>query len=142
MPRGVSPCVLLPQGPAQPWMLRTGEMSSVPGGCDFHLSLGAATASHQLHSRARNWRQIPAALDMDRQDISLNPCLCNARSRDGFEGHLWLFFEASTSQFAGFAAPSPFPPFIQSLISTTTNLQNITVIYCAIQETAVSWQQY
>lgn len=96
-----------------------GKMSSAPGGCDFHLSLGTATASHQLHSRDRNWRQIPAALDMDRQDISLNPCLYNTRSRDGFEGHLWLFFEASTSQFAGFAPASPFPPFIQSLISTT-----------------------
>lgn len=91
-----------------------GKICSAPDVCDFYLSLDAATASHQLHSRDRNWRQIPAAFYMDRQDISLNLCLYNARTRDGFQGHLCLFFEASTSQFAGFVPTSPFPPFIQS----------------------------
>lgn len=90
------------------------KIPSVPDVGDFYLSLAAATVSHQLHSRERNWRQIPAALDMDRQDISPNLCLYNTRSRSGFEGHLWLFYEASTSQSAGFVPSSPFPPLIQS----------------------------
>lgn len=98
--------------------------------------------SHQLHSRDRNWRQIPAAPDMDRQDISLNLCLYSTGNRDGFEGHLCLFLEAATSQFAGFTLTSPFTPFIQSPISTTTNLQNIMAISCVITEAAVSGQQY